>query len=172
VSAFSAPRSTHSHPLSIQRCNSAFSLWRPSGDDPEASCAGELVAGYLPVIHRPRCAACASYFVSLTSGCAPSGSLLSSLRTAAIKKTASRPTVHLLAGLAGTAHMRFQSVFPSPHAFRNDHPNPVPMIAAGAPLFTRAVAVFRASKLRGWLAKRALIRRTMHRHYYEAVVRM
>jgi hypothetical protein len=31
-------------------------------------------------------------------------------------------------------------------AFRTNHPNPVPMTAAGAPLFTRAVALFRAPK--------------------------
>jgi hypothetical protein len=46
-------------------------------------------------------------------------------------KTASRPTVHLSRS-GGTDYVWFRSVFPSPYAFRTDHPNPVPMTAAGA----------------------------------------
>jgi hypothetical protein len=49
------------------------------------------------------------------------------------RKTASRPTVHLLAGLAGTATRAVPVCSPFPaDAFRADHPNPVPMTAAGA----------------------------------------
>jgi hypothetical protein len=65
------------------------------------------------------------------------------------KLHADRPCIFGRSG--GIAYMRFQSVFPSPHAFRLNHPNPVPVTAAGAPLFTRAVAVFRVP-FGKWLA--------------------